>query len=200
MRRMAENQSQLEQKLLEALTPENLESLIKLLRLVRRLDEVGILDSLSNLLSDEVVEDLARNLLTTNAIKLLNEYDRLLSIMAKLAEPGVRDGIEKVLDLVSALNNVGLLNAMRSLLGDPEVLSELTHVLINEGSLYLVNNLVNALFEASINAVREVNADGKSTVETVSELLRDGDARRGLRFILLTAKYLGKHLAGEVVK
>ncbi|WP_243675389.1 hypothetical protein [Vulcanisaeta distributa] len=87
---MVEGQLEIESKLLEVLTPEYLESLIKFLKIIKRLDELGILDSLNNLLNNEVIEDLAKNLLTTNTIKLFNEYDKVLSIIAKLTEPSIR--------------------------------------------------------------------------------------------------------------
>ena len=198
---MAESQLELEHKLLEVLTPEYLESLIKFLKIIRRIDELGILDSLNDLLSEEVISDLARNLLMTSIIKVLNDYEKVLSIIAKLSEPGIRDGIEKVLDLVNAVNNTGLLDALRNMLGDPEVMSELAHSLINENSVYLINNLdtvfklTSSIVMASQDAIRRVTADGGSVIETISELLRDGDARRGLRFLLLMAKGLGRQLA-----
>ncbi|WP_054842479.1 hypothetical protein [Vulcanisaeta distributa] len=204
---MVESRLEFESKLLEVLTPEYLESLIKFLKVIKRLDELGVLDSLNNLLNNEVIEDLAKNLLTTSAIKLLNEHDKILSIIAKLTEPSVRDGVEKALDLIGAMGNVGLLDTLKDVLGgDPEVLSELVHTLINDNSTYLMTNLDTLLefmahirccaYVASLNAARrEVAADGKSVIETMNELLRDADARRGLRFLLLAAKYLGKQLA-----
>ncbi|GAB6945760.1 DUF1641 domain-containing protein [Vulcanisaeta sp. JCM 14467] len=207
---MTESQLELESKLLEVLTPEYIEPLIKFLRMVRRLDELGILDSLNDLLSNEVIEDLAKNLLTTNVIRLLNDYDKVLSIIAKLTEPQVREGLEKVLDLIGAMGNVGLLDTLRDMLGDPEVISELVHTLINENTMYLLTNLGTLLefmarirccaYVASLNAAREVSVDGKSVIETLNEILRDNDARRGLRFLLLAAKYLGKQLAESEIK
>ncbi|WP_243668512.1 hypothetical protein [Vulcanisaeta sp. JCM 16161] len=61
--------------------------------------------------------------------------------MVKLTEPNVRDGVEKTLDLIGAMGNVGLLDTLKDMLGDPEVLSELMHTLINENSTYLMTNL-----------------------------------------------------------
>ncbi len=54
------NQLEFESKLLEVLTPEYLEPLIKFLKVIKRLDELGILDSLNDLLNNEVVEDLVK--------------------------------------------------------------------------------------------------------------------------------------------
>ena len=207
---MVESQLELESKLLEVLTPEYIEPLIKFLRMIKRLDELGILDSLNDLLNNEVIEDLTRNLLTTNIIRLLNDYDKVMSIIAKLTEPQVREGLEKALDLIGAMGNVGLLDTLRDVLGDPEVMSELVRTLINENSVYLLTNLDTLLefmarirccaYVASLNAAREVSTDGKSVIETLSELLKDSDARRGLRFLLLAAKYLGRQLAESEVK
>ncbi|ADN51488.1 conserved hypothetical protein [Vulcanisaeta distributa DSM 14429] len=207
---VAEKQLELESKLLEVLTPEYIEPLIKFLRMIRRLDELGILDSLNDLLNNEVIEDLTRSLLTTNLIRLLNDYDKAMSIIAKLTEPQVREGLEKALDLLGALGSVGLLDTLKDLLGDPEVLSELVHTVINENSTYLLTNLDTLLefmarirccaYVASLNAARGVAADGRSLVETIGELLKDADARRGLRFLLLAAKYLGRQLSEREIK
>ncbi|MFP3161563.1 MAG: DUF1641 domain-containing protein, partial [Vulcanisaeta sp.] len=66
---------ELERKLLEVISPEYIEPLIKFLKLIRRLDELGILDAMSNLLSSDVVEDLVKTLMSTNFIRLLNNYE-----------------------------------------------------------------------------------------------------------------------------
>ncbi|WP_243668510.1 DUF1641 domain-containing protein [Vulcanisaeta sp. JCM 16161] len=55
-------------------------------------------------------------------------------------------------------------------------------------------------YVASLNAARDATADGRSVVETINELLRDNDARRGLRFLLLAAKYLGRQLAESEIR
>ncbi len=204
MRIMAENQVELERKLLDVLTPEYLEPLIKFLRIMRRLDELGVLDSLSDLLSNEILEDLLKSLTTTSIIKLLNDYDKLLSVLTKLTDPKVKDGVEKSLDLIGTLGSTGVLDTLRDIFGDPDVLSELVHTLINQNSTYLMTNLDTLLefmarirccaYVASLNAARDVIVDGKSVAETMSEMLRDNDAKRGLRFMLLAAKYLGRQI------
>ncbi|BDR93446.1 DUF1641 domain-containing protein [Vulcanisaeta souniana] len=201
---MAENQVELERKLLDVLTPEYLEPLIKFLRIMRRLDELGVLDSLSDLLSNEILEDLLKSLTTTSIIKLLNDYDKLLSVLTKLTDPKVKDGVEKSLDLIGTLGSTGVLDTLRDIFGDPDVLSELVHTLINQNSTYLMTNLDTLLefmarirccaYVASLNAARDVIVDGKSVAETMSEMLRDNDAKRGLRFMLLAAKYLGRQI------
>jgi hypothetical protein len=47
---------ELERKLLEVMSPEYIEPLIKFLKLIKRLDELGILDAMSNLLSSDVLK------------------------------------------------------------------------------------------------------------------------------------------------
>ncbi len=201
---MVEDQLELEHKLLDVLTPEYLEPLIKFLRIMRRLDELGILDSLSDLLSNGILEELLKSLTTTDVIKLLSDYDKLLSILAKLTDSNVKDGVEKTLDLIGALGSIGMLDTLRDVLGDPNVLRELVHTLIDQNSTYLVTNLDTLLefmarirccaYVASLNAAKVAVANGRSVAETMSEVLKDDDARRGLRFALLAVKYLGKQI------
>jgi uncharacterized protein YjgD (DUF1641 family) len=195
---------ELEHKLLEVMSPEYIESLIKFLKLIRRLDEIGILDTLGNLLSNDVVEDLVRLLMNTNFIKLLNDHEELLVLLTRLSEARTRDNIGKVLDLLNALGDSGLLDTLKDLLGDSEVLSEVTRTFINTNTTYLMTNIDTLLdfmarirccaYVASLNAARDAAGDGRSIVRTISEMLKDEDTRRGLNFLLLSAKYLGKQL------
>ncbi|KUO93735.1 MAG: hypothetical protein AT713_00760 [Caldivirga sp. JCHS_4] len=195
---------ELERKLLEVMSPEYIEPLIKFLKLIRRLDELGILDAMSNLLSSDVVEDLVKTLMSTNFIKLLNNYEELLALSARLSEPRTKESIEKTLDLLNALSNTGLLDTLKDLLSDPEVLSEVSHTFINTNMIYLVTNIDTLLdfmtrirccaYVASLNAAMDVASDGRSIIKTISEMLKDEDARRGLNFLLLSAKYLGMQL------
>jgi hypothetical protein len=190
---------ELERKLLEVMSPEYIEPLIKFLKLIRRLDELGILDAMSNLLSSDVVEDLVKTLMSTNFIKLLNNYEELLALSARLSEPRTKESIEKTLDLLNALSNTGLLDTLKDLLSDPEVLSEVSHTFINTNMIYLVTNIDTLLdfmtrirccaYVASLNAAMDVASDGRSIIKTISEMLKDEDARRGLNFLLLSAKY-----------
>ncbi len=178
-----------ERKILDVLTPEYLEPLIKFLRLIKRLDELGVLDSLNDLLNSEVVEDLTKSLLTTNIVKLLSDYDKLASLLVKLTNEETRRGVEKTLDLLNTLNSVGVIDTLNDLLGDPEVLRELAYTLINTNT-----------YVASLNAARDIATNGRSVIETLSEILRDEDARRGLNFFLLAAKYLGRQLRQSSIK
>jgi len=174
---------ELDHKLLEVMSPEYIESLIKFLKLIRRLDEIGILDTLGNLLSNDVVEDLVRLLMNTNFIKLLNDHEELLVLLARLSESRTRDNIGKVLDLLNALGDSGLLDTLKDLLGDSEVLSEVTRTFINTNTTYLMTNIDTLLdfmarirccaYVASLNAARDAASDGRSIIRTISEMLKD---------------------------
>jgi len=196
---------ELERKLLEVMSPEYIEPLIKFLKLIRRLDELGVLDVMSNLLSSDVVEDLVKTLMSTNFIRLLNNYEEFLALSARLSEPRTKESIEKTLDLLNALGDTGLLDTLKDLLSDPEVLNEISQTLINTGMVYLMSNINAPLdvmahiklhaYAASLkNAVNEAASNSKPIIETITELLKDEDARRGLNFLLLSAKYLGRQL------
>ncbi|MFP3173834.1 MAG: DUF1641 domain-containing protein, partial [Vulcanisaeta sp.] len=127
------------------------------------------------------------------------------ALSARLSEPRTKESIEKTLDLLNALGDTGLLDTLKDLLSDPEVLNEISQTLINTGMVYLMSN-INALLDvmahiklhayaASLkNAVNEAANNGKPIIETITELLKDEDARRGLNFLLLSAKYLGRQL------
>ncbi len=196
---------ELERKLLEVMSPEYIEPLIKFLKLIRRLDEFGILDAMSNLLSSDVIEDLVKTLMSTNFIRLLNNYEELLALLARLSEPRTKESVEKALDLLNALSDIGLLDTLKDLLNDPEVLGNISRAFINTGTTYLLSNLDALLdilthvrlhsYAASLkNAINEVASDGRLVIQSLIELLKDEDARRGLNLLLLSVKYLGKQL------
>lgn len=77
---------ELEKKLLEIVSPESLNSLVKFLKIIRKLDELGVLDTLYNLLETEVIEDLANTFITTNSVYLLTNIDDAMDLMSKFVD------------------------------------------------------------------------------------------------------------------
>ncbi|WP_084020023.1 DUF1641 domain-containing protein [Vulcanisaeta thermophila] len=82
----AQNLTEVEGKLLEIISPEYMSSLIKFLGIIRKLDELGVLDTLNDLLEPEVVGELMSTLITTNSTYLMSNMDDAMGAMAKLLD------------------------------------------------------------------------------------------------------------------
>lgn len=86
MRLETQGPGEVEEKLLEVISPEYLESLVKFLRVIRKLDEMGILDTLYDLIEPEVIGDLMNAFITTNTIYLLSNVDDAVGAMVKFMD------------------------------------------------------------------------------------------------------------------
>lgn len=128
-----QNVNEIESKLLELISPEYLNSLIKLLRMVRKLDEMGVLDTLYDLLEPEVIEDFMNTFVTTNSTYLLSNVDDAMGLMAKIVDS----------------------------------------------------------FKEASNAIYE---DNRPVITILNEMLTDEDTKRGIRFLSVLLKSLGKKL------
>lgn len=117
----------------------------KMVDLLRKLDEAGILDAISSLAASDVVGgELAKVLLTTDLVRLLNGIDNLLRLAGgELSDGEAVDSIEKLLGLAKALNRLGVLDSLEDLAGNPpELLVDASKALLGTGGfIHLLNNL-----------------------------------------------------------
>lgn len=81
---MSSQQASIENRLAEVLSPEYIDSLIKLVKIVRRMDELGLLDTLLDLLDEGVIEDFAHSLVNTNTALLISNMDDAVGAAVKL--------------------------------------------------------------------------------------------------------------------
>ncbi|WP_460024263.1 helical membrane plugin domain-containing protein [Infirmifilum sp. SLHALR2] len=106
------------------LTPEQAEALNKALEVLVRANELGLLDTVKDLLDPEFIGRLSSLLLTPGTLKLLDHIDDILELLGSVDYEALK---EKAPVLVEALKSlpkepqpIGLLGLLKAL-SDPEV-------------------------------------------------------------------------------
>ena len=114
----------LEEKLSKLLTEENVKTLDKTLRLLKKMDDLGILDSLSDALEPEVLAGLVKLVMSPCTLRLLDRLDLIFEILGRIDYEAIEKKVPLINEAVKAIPEkpkpvglTGLLGALR----DPEV-------------------------------------------------------------------------------
>ncbi|AEA11783.1 hypothetical protein TUZN_0285 [Thermoproteus uzoniensis 768-20] len=197
---MSEADLAVAESLSKALSPESARALAKFSEILVKADELGLLDTLKDLLDGEVLGDVAKSLLNTGVVALLMNLDKISAVLESLAKNA--DALAKALSLLEGLERSGLLNAAASL-AEPEVLGEAAQAYLTTGAFYLVNEAPKILDGlASVRVAHALDsalaesrrAQAPSFLETLNTLMLDEDARRGLYFLASLLKNIGASL------
>ncbi len=197
---MSEADLAVAESLSKALSPESARALAKFSEILVKADELGLLDTLKDLLDGEVLGDVAKSLLNTGVVALLMNLDRISAVLEALAKNA--DALAKALSFLEGLERSGLLNAAASL-AEPETLGEAARAYLTTGTFYLLNETPKILdglasmriahaLDAALAESRRAQAPG--FLETLNALMLDEDARRGLYFLASLLKNIGASL------
>ncbi|MEL9991601.1 MAG: hypothetical protein QXP98_06555 [Thermoproteus sp.] len=197
---MSEAESVVAQNLARALSPESTRALSKLLDILMKADELGLLDTVRDLLDKEVIEGAAKSAISTGLFALLFNFEKVSGLLEALAKNA--DALSKLVSALEALNKSGLLDLLSSL-AEPEVLGEATRAYFSTGTFYLLNEApklldglasmrISQALDSAINDSRAKQVP--SFVESINYLLLDEDARRGLYFVVRLLKGIGASL------
>jgi len=186
------------------LTPRTVELMGKLVTALDKLDGSGLLDALTNLASSDVISELARIFLTTDLVKTLNGIDNLLKLASELSDADAMDGLIKLVRLIKAINGTGLIDSMSDIVGDPEVIGEVSRALLSTGLIHLLNNLdelskalASIDFKALtklLTALSQGLTEGPKQTESldmVKKLLSSTDAKKGLSMLINVLEKMG---------
>ncbi|WP_188596915.1 DUF1641 domain-containing protein [Thermocladium modestius] len=190
------------------LSPRTVGLLGKMVDLLRKLDEAGILDAISSLAASDVVGELAKVLLTTDLVRLLNGIDNLLRLAGELSDGEAVDSIEKLLGLAKALNRLGVLDSLEDLAGNPELLVDASKALLGTGFIHLLNNLdelnkaltaidfkaLASLMDALMRGLK-AGAGPQDSLGLIKAVLSNDDAKRGLAVAINVLSKLGATIA-----
>lgn len=186
------------------LTPRTVELMGKLVTALDKLDGSGLLDALTNLASSDVISELARIFLTADLVKTLNGIDNLLKLASELSDADAMDGLIKLVRLIKAINGTGLIDSMSDIVGDPEVIGEVSRALLSTGLIHLLNNLdelskalASIDFKALtklLTALSQGLTEGPKQTESldmVKKLLSSTDAKKGLSMLINVLEKMG---------
>jgi len=177
---------------------------------LKALKERGILDTLVHVTEPEVVERLSTLLLNEGTLRLMDHLEELSTTLGELDHDSI-EGLRKVIRTLKTLNQMGVLDALESLL-TPEILGSLANFLMSRGLLRLVDGLetlTDALgemeYEEVGRAVPLLNNALKAIPEEAERVsllglmgkLRDEDIQRGLGVVMEILKAMGRAYGEE---
>lgn len=197
---MSEAEAAIAQSLAKALTPESARALAKFADILVKADELGLLDTLRDLLEADVIGEAARSFTNAGTLSLLFNLDKISGMLEALAKNA--DSIARLLTLLERLDRSGLLALLESL-AEPETLGEAARSYLTTGTFYMLNEATKMLdaaasmrlaqaLETAVNEGR--NKQAPSFFESLNVLLLDEDARRGLYFFVRLLKEIGASL------
>ncbi len=185
-----------EDKLASLISMENLDAVSKLVSIAKRLNELGLLDLVNDLLSDEeFLREVFNQLLTTDNVVLLANMENLVKLLAKLSDRKMVEQLTKLLTLLGMLSDSGLVDSMGVLLSNGDAVKAMQDLVASIGdSLPLLSKV--KLSEAVKAAVESVKAgESVSVVALLRKLMTDPNVKRGLLFIVGFLEGVGRQLS-----
>jgi len=185
-----------EDKLASLISMENLDAVSKLVSIAKRLNELGLLDLVNDLLSDEeFLREVFNQLLTTDNVVLLANMENLVKLLAKLSDRKMVEQLTKLLTLLGMLSDSGLVDSMGALLSNGDAVKAMQDLVVSIGdSLPLLSKV--KLSEAVKAAAESVKAgESVSVVALLRKLMTDPNVKRGLLFIVGFLEGVGRQLS-----
>lgn len=185
-----------EDKLASLISMENLDAVSKLVSIAKRLNELGLLDLVNDLLSDEeFLREVFNQLLTTDNVVLLANMENLVKLLAKLSDRKMVEQLTKLLTLLGMLSDSGLVDSMSALLSNGDAVKAMQNLVASIGdSLPLLSKV--KLSEAVKAAAESIKAgESVSVVALLRKLMTDPNVKRGLLFIVGFLEGVGKQLS-----
>ncbi len=204
-----------DEQLEKLMKPENLSSIGRALDLVKKLDHLGFLDVISGILSDEDTMKTIFGILTSDDIlSLTTKSDSLLAMLKIISEGKNVKALSHLLEIVTVIQNQGLLDPVLGLLKDDKAMGTLMGLLSNDFTMNLIMN--NKLIMDSlgtldlsvtphyINMVKAIESAIKTdTVTPVNGMMgtlramKDEDAQKGLGIVFSILRSLGRICAND---
>ncbi|MFP3257963.1 MAG: DUF1641 domain-containing protein [Caldivirga sp.] len=185
-----------EDKLASLISMENLEAVSKLVSIAKRLNELGLLDLINDLLGDEeFLREVFNQLLTTDNVVLLANMENLVKLLAKLSDRKMVEQLTKLLTLLGMLSDNGLVDSIGTLLSNGDAVKAMQDLVTSIGdSLPLLSKI--KLDEAIKAAAESVKAgESVSVVALLRKLMTDPNVKRGLLFIVGFLEGVGRQLS-----
>ncbi|MFP3156605.1 MAG: DUF1641 domain-containing protein [Caldivirga sp.] len=185
-----------EDKLASLISMENLDAINKLVSIAKRLNELGLLDLINDLLGDEeFLREVFNQLLTTDNVVLLANMENLVKLLAKLSDRKMVEQLTKLLALLGMLSGSGLVDSIGTLLSNGDAVKAMQDLVASIGdSLPLLSRI--KLGEAIKAAAESVKAgESVSVVALLRKLMTDPNVKRGLLFIVGFLEGVGRQLS-----
>ncbi len=106
------------------LKPEQVEAIGKVLDILVRMNELGILDAVKDILDPELIGRVSSLLMTPGTLKILDHVDDLLDVLGSIDYEALKDKVPLLVEALKSIPKeprpVGLLGLLKAL-SDPDV-------------------------------------------------------------------------------
>ncbi len=190
--------------------PEYVPSLTKALKIIKKLDDLGMLDYINGILEeDNTMKSVYTLIKSDEAISFMANADHLTALLAILSDKDNINAIVNLATIISALQKVGLLDPVIGMLKDDDVINAVMSLISNDFTMNLIANgkpLLNSLGKLDIekmpkyidmlNAIgSDIENDKVPSVKGLTGLiheLENKDTQKGLGIVFHLLKSLGK--------
>ena len=204
-----------DEQLEKLMKPENLSSIGRVIDLIKKLDEMGFLDVISGVLSDEDTMKTIFGILTNDDIlSLTTKSDSLLSMLKIISEGENIKALSHLLEIIGVIQNQGLLDPILGLLKDDKAMGAVMGLISNDFTMNLIMN--NKLIMDSlgtldlsvtphyVNMIKAIESAIKTdTVTPVNGMMgtlhamKNEDAQKGLGIVFSILRSLGRICASD---
>ncbi|ASI13452.1 DUF1641 superfamily protein [Candidatus Mancarchaeum acidiphilum] len=189
--------------------PEYAPSITKALKMIKKLDDLGMLDYMSEVLdTEDTMESISTLIKSDEAVALRAKADQLRPLVGIIADKDTMSAIANLATILSALQKVGLLDPVIGMLKDDEVINAVMGLISNDFTMNLIANakpILNSLSKLDLSAIPKyldvlssaLTYMENGTIPPVKGLtgmlheLGDKDTQKGLGIVFYLLKSLG---------
>ena len=204
-----------DEQLEKLMKPEYISSLTRAVELIKKLDNLGFLDVISGILSDDETMKTVFGLLTSDdVLSLTTKTDSVMVLLKIMSEEKNVKALSNLLEMVTIMQNKGILDPILGVLNDDGAMGVLMGLFSNDFTMNLIMNekpileslgtLDLSVAPHYVNMIKAVeNAIKTDTVTPVSGMMgtlramKDEDAQKGLGIVFSILRSLGKTCSDE---
>ncbi|KJE48982.1 MULTISPECIES: DUF1641 domain-containing protein [Acidiplasma] len=204
-----------DEQLEKLMKPEYISSLTRLIELVKKLDNMGFLDVISGILSDEDTMKTIFGLITSDdVLSLTTKSDSIMAMLKIISEQKNIKALSNLLEIITVMQGKGLLDPIMGILNDDESMGAVMGLISNDFTMNLIMNnklILNSLGTLDlsvtphyVNMIKAIeNAIKNETVTPVGGMMgtlhamKDEDTQKGLGIVFSILKSLGKTCSNE---
>ena len=204
-----------DEQLEKLMKPEYISSLTRAIELIRKLDNLGFLDVISGILSDDATLTSVFSLLTSDdVLALTTKKDSVMVLLKIMSEEKNVKALSNLLEIVSVMQNKGIIDPIMGVLKDDGAMGMLMGLMSNDFTMNLIMNEKPILASLGtldlsvaphyVNMIKAVeNAIKTDTVTPVGGMMgtlhamKDEDAQKGLGIVFSILRSLGKTCSDE---
>ncbi len=204
-----------DERLEKLMKPEYLSSLTRVVEIIKKLDNLGLLDLISGILSDDETLKKVFSLLTSDdVLSLITKTDSVMALLKIMSDEKNVKALSNLLEMVTVIQNKGLLDPVLGVLKDDKAIGTLIGLVSNDFTMNLIMNqktILNSLgtldlsvtpryinmFKAIENAIKTDKVTPVDGMIGTLHVMKDEDVQKGLGIVFSILRSLGKTCSDE---